>query len=394
MEKRLLAFIRPSLLGLIIVLSVLIVGCRRQVSVPAQGVGTTARATSIPSESPEPTTIPAGTATSMTTVIGTSTYTVTISSTRSPLTVEEYLIASTTADTWGDAWPDLFRAYEEHRRLGCPPEDLETVFDRRRPWRLQAAREGITETNRVLAPYGYRLVEQDEWPSCIPQSVPLSHALYQGEELLASDLYLSPIAPISVNEAGDDFALLMPEGTAGSIFLRSDSLERWMYSEQSEHAYTSPVFVGEDLITVKRDPLKGAREFTVWRGDEVVYTYTSPLQLAEYPVNTLRSWQGRWVLEVDEQVLVDGQSLNEQLGYDAIFQWRLLQGLPFYLFREDGQVGISYDGEVLPRRYDAVLHNLCCGYALFNPGGNERMVWFHAWRDGTWYFVEVGYYGD
>jgi hypothetical protein len=49
--------------------------------------------------------------------------------------------------------------------------------------------------------------------------VPFSHALYQGEELLASDLYLSPIAPISVNEAGDDFALLMPEGTAGSIFL-------------------------------------------------------------------------------------------------------------------------------------------------------------------------------
>jgi hypothetical protein len=224
--------------------------------------------------------------------------------------------------------------------------------------------------------------------------VPFSHALYQGEELLASDLYLSPIAPISVNEAGDDFALLMPEGTAGSIFLRLDSLERWIYSEQSEHAYTSPVFVGGDLITVKRDPLKGAREFTVWRGDEVVYTYTSNLQRAEYRVNTLRSWQGQWVLEVDEQVLVDGQSLNEQLGYDAIFQWRLLQGLPFYLFREDGQVGISYDGQVLPRRYDAVLHNLCCGYARFNLGGNERMVWFHAWRDGTWYYVEVGYYGD
>jgi hypothetical protein len=60
----------------------------------------------------------------MPTVIGTPTYTVTISSTRYPLTVEEYLIASTTADTWGDAWPDLFGAYEEHRRLGCPPEDL------------------------------------------------------------------------------------------------------------------------------------------------------------------------------------------------------------------------------------------------------------------------------
>lgn len=132
----------------------------------------------------------------------------------------------------------------------------------------------------------------------------------------------------------------------------------------------------------------------MWRGTAAVYTYTSNLHRAEYRVNTLRSWEGKWVLEIDEQVIVDGESLNEQLGYDAIFHWRLLQGRPFYLFRQGDQVGIFYAGEVLPRRYDVVAHDWCCGYALFNPGGNERMVWFHAWKDGTWVYVEAGYYAD
>ena len=382
---------RFGLLGLLIALSVLVIGCNRQVAMPAQGDKPAGEPTSTASKLSEPTITP--TAAPAPAVTGTPTYTmVTISSTRPPLTVEEYVIASTTAPTWSkDAMYDLVEAYEEQGWMACPPEDLAPLFDRRRPWRVQAARERITETNRVLAPHGYRLVEQDERSSCFPPDPRFSYALYQGEERLASDL--THVHPLSVNVSGTDFALLL-SSAQGSVFLRSGSLERWASREQLEHAYTSPVFVGDDLITVKHDPLKTSRQFTVWRGTAAVYTYTSNLHRAEYRVNTLRSWEGKWVLEIDEQVIVDGESLNEQLGYDAIFHWRLLQGRPFYLFRQGDQVGIFYAGEVLPRRYDAVLHNLCCGYALFNPGGNERMVWFHAWKDGTWVYVEAGYYAD
>jgi hypothetical protein len=29
---------------------------------------------------------------------------------------------------------------------------------------------------------------------------------------------------------------------------------------------------------------------------------------------------------------------------------------------------------------------------MFNVSGNENMVWFHARRDGMWYYVEMGIY--
>ena len=29
---------------------------------------------------------------------------------------------------------------------------------------------------------------------------------------------------------------------------------------------------------------------------------------------------------------------------------------------------------------------------MFNVGGNGTMVWFHALRDGMWYYVEAGVY--
>jgi len=46
----------------------------------------------------------------------------------------------------------------------------------------------------------------------------------------------------------------------------------------------------------------------------------------------------------------------------------------------------------LPYQYDEVVHYDCCEAAAFNVAGNERMVWFHALRDGIWYYVEMGVY--
>lgn len=34
----------------------------------------------------------------------------------------------------------------------------------------------------------------------------------------------------------------------------------------------------------------------------------------------------------------------------------------------------------------------CCEPAAFNVAGSETMVWFHALRDGVWYYVEIGVY--
>ena len=91
-------------------------------------------------------------------------------------------------------------------------------------------------------------------------------------------------------------------------------------------------------------------------------------------------------------MIVDGKSLNEEQGYDEMFGWRPLNGKPFYFFKMGDRIGVSYADEVLPYQYEEVIHYRCCGPAAFNVGNSEVMVWFHALKNGMWYYVEMGIY--
>jgi hypothetical protein len=151
--------------------------------------------------------------------------------------------------------------------------------------------------------------------------------------------------------------------------------------------------VGDDLVAV--DTGEQHERYAVQRGNETVYEFTElivPGPRVDNPVKGLWSWMGKWILEVDGQVIVNGESLEQELGYDEIFGWRLLNGQPFYFFRKENTIGVSYAGQVLPYQYDEVIHYRCCEPAAFNVVGNEAMVWFHALRDGMWYHVEMGVY--
>jgi len=149
------------------------------------------------------------------------------------------------------------------------------------------------------------------------------------------------------------------------------------------------VTIGDAVFHVESDLTTA----TLYNGDTAVYTHTFG-EISVAPIaRRLSAWEGQWVLEVlPGQVIVAGESLNARLGYDEIFEWRLLAGRPFFFFSSADGVGLSYDGQVLPYRYDKVPHYLCCEPALANPGHNETMVWFYGLRDGVWYYVEMGIY--
>ena len=72
----------------------------------------------------------------------------------------------------------------------------------------------------------------------------------------------------------------------------------------------------------------------------------------------------------------------------------LLEDEPLVFVRWRGQVRLWHRGAMLPVAYDDVIHGRCCEPAAFNVAGNGSMVWFHALRGGTWYYVEVGAYGE
>jgi hypothetical protein len=158
------------------------------------------------------------------------------------------------------------------------------------------------------------------------------------------------------------------------------------------HSISDPlsILVDGEPVTVEADSKHTL--LTVYSSGRAVYAMTVPWPWVDEPVKGFWSWRGHWILEAEERVIVDGQSLNRALGYDAIFYWRLVQDRPFFFFHDGDTYGVSYDGQVLPYRYDGVVHYMCCEPATFNAAGNETMVWFHALRDGTWYYVEMGVY--
>jgi len=134
------------------------------------------------------------------------------------------------------------------------------------------------------------------------------------------------------------------------------------------------------------------------RGDEAIFSTRVKEDMAvSSPLKGFWPWQGGWALEVPHEVFINGQSVNQQYGFDQVFHWRLLDGEPFFFFidhKRDGMVGMVYAGQVMSERYDEVVHYRCCEPAAFNANSNEHMVWFYALRDGTWYYVETGLFGN
>ena len=72
------------------------------------------------------------------------------------------------------------------------------------------------------------------------------------------------------------------------------------------------------------------------------------------------------------------------------FGFSLVGERPFFFFKKEAKLGISYAGKELPLRYDELLHDLCCEPGGYNPSSAPAIVSFHARREATWYYVEAG----
>ena len=279
------------------------------------------------------------------------------------LVVEEYPVVDKTV-----ASPDRI----EYSKLIDPQ-----ILEKRRAWREPSPAGKVAGVNRTLERFGYRLVPKEK-PGC---PICTLYDLYRGDAVVQQSLNV--IQSVSVNAAGDDFALLVETESRVQFLVRRDTVDQW---DPVQHGYMPPVYAGDTLVTVNVD--YEASQVIVRSGDQTLFT-TSLAPAVDNPLRGLWSWDGRWVLEVDGQVVVDGKSLNEDLGCEEVFGWHLLAGEPFYFFKKDGRIGISFGGQALRYQYDEVIHYQCCEPSAFNVRANDMMVWFHALRDGKWYYVEA-----
>jgi hypothetical protein len=274
------------------------------------------------------------------------------------LTLEEHVIVAAETDS------PFVSGIDFKKRI--PAGVLEKHADLRAPTQAQM----LEELNLALEPFGYQIEASER-----------VYRLFRDGDLLSAGI--TTLGPISVNAEESNFVLGF-EDPRGSFLLQKDGATEW---NAVQHFFIWPVYVGNDLITI--DAGDSWETLNVLRNGEIVFTQ-AVTPAVENPVRALRSFNGQWILETQNTVIVDGEDIGQKPGYDEIFHWQPLNSKPFYFFVNDGKVGLSYNGQTLPVQYDQVIHGQCCEPTIFNPDGSDQMVWFYALRDGVWHYVELG----
>ena len=248
----------------------------------------------------------------------------------------------------------------------------EEVLKKNQTLRENTRNERMDQANQTLAPFGYRIN--------LNTSSDMMD-LYQKDALLVGRI--SWIFPASANQSGTDFALVVEEEQGKTWLVSKNMQQDW---DNSLHGYTSPVFVGDELTSVE---MEGFEKISVRQGKNIVYSLNVSPNRVDNPLKKFAVWNRQWVLEVGEQLIINGASVNKSSGVDRIFNWQILKGKPFYFYQRGSRVGIHYGDQDLPVYYDEVIHYQCCEPAAFNPEGNASIIWFYARKDGIWNYVEV-----
>jgi hypothetical protein len=261
----------------------------------------------------------------------------------------------------------------------------EEILARMRGLWARAAELRLERNNAALAPFDYRLEARFD----AERNQDLYDLFHEGDPEPVA-LGLSYLWPVSVNASGTNFSLVVEKAPDASLYhVQTDGIQPWDDADLSN--WLPPGYVGDALaqLTFTGFP---TITYQVELDSRPVYSGTAMAMGAYMPLRFFTTWDGHWVVGVDDHLIVDGQDLGETLGYDAAFDFRLIRGEPFYFFEQGGQVRLSYGGRTLPNAYDQVFHNQCCEAAIHNPLNLGDTMLFHALWNGTWYFVEAGVY--
>lgn len=260
---------------------------------------------------------------------------------------------------------------------------VQAMTARQSGWHLPGPQEAMDTANRALAPFGYDLAVNPNPPFS-------SYALYHGDQIIQSDI--ARFWPVSVKNGGGDF-LLAYQTTAGNQWIASRAgLQAWPSTSQN----TPPVYYGNEIAYAAT----GSGAVSVYAGGGTIYSGEEIPNTAQgTDVRNFVTWSStsgadavvdHWALEMDHDIILDGQDLVKAKGYSQAFGLFILNGQPLYFYVKNGLTHINYAGKNAPYAYDVVVHQNSGATAIFNPGGNENTVWFYALRDGVWYYVEAG----
>lgn len=163
-------------------------------------------------------------------------------------------------------------------------------------------------------------------------------------------------------------------------------------------------YVGDQLLSI--ETVSTAHQevlVSAYLDNEKVYQTHMPAASASHGISEGPwNYTGHWALvildgdrtvegylEPVSRMVHDGQDMNTLHSYEQSLNFVALDDRSFYFYRKDGEIGISVDGQEIPRGYDEILQHRCCSFAVFNPRNSRNMVWFLARRAHQRYYVEA-----
>lgn len=100
-------------------------------------------------------------------------------------------------------------------------------------------------------------------------------------------------------------------------------------------------------------------------------------------------WIIQSICHQEFDIFWDGISLNTSKGYQSSLGFQILGQRPFYLFKRDKKIWLSYNGQEALLDYDDVKLSYCCnGYAPPQP--YENLTLFYATKNDQLYYVAIG----
>lgn len=207
--------------------------------------------------------------------------------------------------------------------------------------------------------------------------------LYRDGRLLFDFVFdISDISSFSTNK-GPLTAFVVTtrslDGKQNAFLIQNDAIVEWRDSHQDPPF--PPILYQEEPLWLKVK--ENWNHVQVLKSDqEVIFSFfvnTEPIYSTKY----FTIWNDHWVWVTRDFLIMDGEILNEKLGFQEIFNWRLINYKPAYLFRKDGRVGFSYDGKIIPLEYQDVARNWWSN----KPYIVDNSAHFFAERDGVWYYV-------
>ena len=213
---------------------------------------------------------------------------------------------------------------------------------------------------------------------------PGQQQLYRDGRILFDPVWKTGVYEFITNSGPISAIVVVSQyGQEEAFLIQNDIIHQWHYSHQDPHF--PPVLYQDELLWLRASDDWNHVQ-VIKSNQDIEYSFsvhTEPMLSTRKFLN----WDGHWVWALRDFLIVDGEILNEKLGFQEIFKWRLIDDKPAYFFRKDGRVGFSYDGKIFPLEYQNIAHYMCCGYAVNNPYIGDQSAHFFAQRDDVWYYV-------